>query len=494
VSRIPFLDRLLASGGGSRHFAAVAGPHGIHAVEYRRERGEVVLVAGVRQAAGGTDGEALAAAVADAVEALGGGGGSLSLAVSGYGTVHHILSLPAADDEILRPIVRRELHRYYPDLDDPVIDFVVPVASAGGASPSRELLVGAVPRRLAVELSQRLGERGIVLRHLTVLPHVLQSLYNTFDGSEAATVVVVVLETGALIGCFHLGALRLFIEPPQDVHGRPVRDPAAVAEQVERANLFLRQQFPNVRVDRVLIAAPSGEVEALRGALEEELDSRVSTLTDVPGGSLAALGVALSADLTPPFELLPASVRPRTQAERLTRRLAVAAGALAVLVALWWAGAGLRVARAEAGRAEAVEREVSSLIPEVNRTSEVLKARRAHHLRLVFLEETAASRVEVRRIMAGVAAESRPGIGLESLVIERVDAGWAVTLAGRSEGGSSAMAVRAIDALYRGIQERLPVVQADFGGMGALGDETDAPVAIGFDMSFIVKWQTDLAR
>ena len=477
--RIPFLDRLLSPGGASRHFAAVAGPHGVHAVEYRRERGEVVLVAGVRQSAGGTDTEALAVAVADAVEALGGGGGTLSLAVSGYGTAHHVLSLPAADEEILRPIVRRELLRYYPELDDPVIDFAVPAEAGGGASTSREMLVGAAPRGVAVELSQRLGERGIVLHHLTVLPDVLQTLYDTFDGSEAATVVVVVLETGALIGCFHLGALRLFIEPPQDVHGRPVRDPTAVAEQVERANLFLRQQFPNVRVDRVLLAAPSGEVDALRSALEEQLDSRVSSLADVPGGSLAALGVALSADRVPRFQLLPAAVRPRTHSERVTRRVSVAAGALIVLAALWWAGAGLRVARAEAARAEAVETEVSSVLPEVNRTSEILNARRAHHLRLVFLDETAASRVEARRILAGVAAESRPEVRLESLVIQRVEAGWSVSLAGRSEGGSSAVAVRAIDGLYRGMQERLPVVQAEFGGWKRWAGRATRPLPLG---------------
>lgn len=491
---IPFLDRLLSGGGGSRRFAAVAGPHGIHAVEYGQERGGLVLQAGVQKEAPEADAAALAASLGDAVGALGGRGGELSLALSGFGTAHHILTLPPAEVEVLRPIVRRELLRYYPDLDDPVIDFVYGAEANGGQEPRREMLVGAVPRPLAVELSRALGERNIVLRHLTVLPQVLQSLHDTFAKSEAPGVMVLVLGTGTLIGCFHGGSLRLFIEPPRDVRGRPVRDPDAVAEQVERANLFLRQQFPTARVHRVLLSASADEVGPLRSALEDRLESEVTQLSDVPPGPLAALGVALAAEPGSGLELLPEEVRPRTPAERLTRRLAVAAGVLVALAAVWWAGAGIVVARTQAERARATEEEVSSVVPTLNRAAEVLEARQAHRLRLVFLQETASSRAEVRRIMAGVAAEARPGIALESLTVERSDAGWRVSLAGRAESTSSAGAVRAIDTLYRGISSHLPVVEGEFGEMEAAPGGTDAPVAIGFDMSFIVLWQSNLAR
>ena len=488
------VDRALQRRSVTRHFAAVAGPTGVHVVRYSRERGGLALDAGIRRKAPGSDVDGLADAIAEAVEALGGGEADLALALSGFGSAHHILSLPAADTEILRPIVRRELLRYYPDLEDPLIDFVFPAAAVAGESTNREMLVGAVPRRVATTLAQALRERGITLRHLTVLPQILQSLYDTFDGQEEPAVMVVVMESGTLIGCFHEGALRLFIEPPKDVHGRPVRTPDAVTEQVERANLFLRQQFPNVRVSRVLLAAPAGEAVALRDALDARLGSRVIELAEVPAGSLAALGTALAADRAADFELLPAELRPRTAAERLTRRLALVAAALVAAGATWWAGAGMNVARTQADEAQQLERSVSRVLPALNRAERVLEARRGHQLRLVFVEETAAARSEVRRILAGIAAEARPAVRLDTLTIRRSDGAWSVVVAGRAEAVSSAAAVRAIDGLYRGIADRLPVLEAEFGGMDGISGGGSAPVAIGFDMSFIVQWQTDLAR
>lgn len=494
MTRIRFIERLLARGAGSRGYAAVAGPHGVHVVQYERGRGGLVVEGGVNQTPPGQDPERLAASLAEAIEALGGGGGELSLALSGFETAHHILTLPTADEEILRPIVRRELLRYYPDLEDPVIDFVFGARGEEPSTAHREMLVGAVPRGLALTLSRSLRERGIVLRQLTVLPQVLQSLYDTFDGSNAPAVMVLVLDTGTLIGCFHDGALRLFIEPPHDMRGRPVRDPASVTEQVERANLFLRQQFPNTRVQRVLLAAETDEFDALRSALKERLGSAVTPLAEASPGRLAALGAALATDQDRALQLLPSEVRPRTPADRLTRRLAMVAAVLVAVAAVWWAGAGMILARNQAERAQALEEELSSALPELTRTSEVLEARRAHHLRLLFLRETETARAEVRRIMAGVAAATRPEVELEFLEVERSDGGWTVSLAGRSEASGSAAAVRAIDALYRGIPDRLPVVDAEFGGMEGVNGAADAPVAIAFDMSFIVLWQTNLAR
>ncbi len=493
MAKQALLDRLLA-GGGARRFAAVAGPQGVHMVEYGRDRGTVALKAGILQTAPGTDADSLAAALVAALTGLGAQGGELSLALSGFGTAHHILTLPEADPEILRPIVRRELLRYYPDLDDPEVDFALGPEVEGAASPNREILVGAVPRRTGTRLSRALAEEGVVLRQLTVMPQVLQSLYDAFDGKDSPAVMVLVMESGALIGCFNRGALRLFIEPPQDVHGRPVRNPAAVTEQVERANLFLRQQFPNAPGGRVLLAAPAGEYEALETALEERVAARVSRLSEIPAGSLAALGAALAAEEASSLQLLPQEVRPRTPAERLTRRLAVTAGTLVALAAVWWAGAGMRVARVEAERAGEVERQVSAVLPAVNRTGEVLEERRAHELRLKFLEETAATGTEVRRVLAGLASETRAAVELERLTVERSREGWLVELAGRAEARGSAEAVRAIDALYRGIPERLPVAEAEFGGMQSAAEGGGAPVAIAFDMSFIVLWQSDLPR
>lgn len=502
MATLPFLDRVLPRRVGPRHFAAVASPHGLHVVEYDRARGGLALHAGVRQTDPGSDAESLAASLADAIESMGGGGGELALALGGLGSAHHILTLPVADREILRPIVGRELARYYPKLDDPQVDFA-PGAMVEGSSPRKqEVLVGAVPRARAIALSNALADRQIRLRHVTVLPEVLQTLYDTFDGSQGPAVMVLLMEAGLLIGCFHRGALRLFIEPPQDMSGKPLRDPASITEQVERANLFLRQQFPTEKVNRVLLATPGGEYAAVEAALQSGLGSDVAPLADAPAGSLVALGAALDAETARPLQLLPPEVRPRTPAERWTRRLATAASLVVMAAAVWWAGAGMMVARAEADRARAMERQVRSELAWLDGARRTLGSRRAHVHRLAFLESSSEMRAESRRILAAVAAAAPEQIRLDTLRVERDGDGWSLTVSGRAEAYGSAEAVRAVDQLYRGIPERLPAQEVELGRMRDLQDtEQDTamalggpPVAIAFDMSFIVQWPTDSRR
>ncbi len=494
---ISFFDRLLPRRVGPRRFAAVVSPHGLHVVEYDRARGGLALHGGIRQSDPGGDAGALAASLADAIESMGGRGGELVLALAGFGTAHHILTLPVADEEILRPIVGRELRRYYPKLDDPVIDFVRGAEVEGSSPRKQEVLVGAVPRQLGVTLARTLAERKVTLHHVTVLPEVLQTLFDTFDGSPDPAVMVLLMETGLLIGCFHHRALRLFIEPPQDVHGRPLRDPEAVTEQVERANLFLRQQFPTETVSRVLLAAPTGEYDAAESALRAELESDVVRMADAPAGSLAALGAALDADGPRPLRLLPPEVRPRTPAERWTRRLATAAAGVLMAAAVWWAGAGMTVARVEADRARSMEGRVRTELAWLNSVERTLEARRDHETRVTFLSGATDARAGTRRILAAVAAAAPSGIRLDTLRVAREGDGWALRLSGRAEGGTSAEAVRAVDRLYRGIPERLPADELELGDLRDVQEpEQDttmaagfAPVAIGFHMSFIVQWR-----
>ncbi len=502
MATIPFLDRVLPRRVGPRRFAAVASPHGLHVVEYDRERGGLALHSGVRQADPGSDPESLALSLADAIESLGGRGGELALVLGGLGTAHHILTLPIADEEILRPIVGRELARYYPKLEDPEVDFTRGAVVEGSSPRKQEVLVGAVPRGLAVALSRALADRKITLSHVTVLPEVLQTLYEAFDGSAESTVMVLLMEAGLHIGCFHRGALRLFIEPPQDMSGRPLRDPESVTEQVERANLFLRQQFPTESVNRVLLATPGGEYAAVEAALQSGLGSDVVPLADAPAGSLVALGAALDADSARPLRLLPPEVRPWTPAERWTRRLATAASIVIMAAAVWWAGAGMAVVRSEAARARAYETQVRSELAWLNGAQRTLETRRAHVNRLAFLEASSEKRAETRRILAAVAAAAPERIRLDTLRVEREGDGWSLRLSGRAEGGGSAEAVRAVDQLYRGIPERLPADEVELGRLRDLQDtEQDtgmaaggSPVAIGFDMSFIVQWPTDSRR
>jgi hypothetical protein len=485
---------------GSRRFAAVASPQGIHAVEYVRNRSGIEVVSALRELVRGTELKEVAEHLADTVEAMGGRGGELAVALSGFGTAHHILALPPADEAVLRPVVERELLRYYPDLREPIIDFLPGADPEPAPEPKREVLVGAVPRAAAVSLHGALARRGIRLRHLTVLPAVLQSVWDALDGDDGPAVLLLILETGPLIGCFHLGALRLFIEPPPDVHGRPLRAHKALAEQVERAELFLRQQFANLPRPRVRVAAPEGELAETVAALGGALDLDVSALSDAAAGSVAALGVALGGESavagasTRPLELLPIHLRPRSESQTWTRRFAGAAAVVLAAAAVWWAGAVVVEARGRAEAAGAAESRIQTRLSWIGSTQELLEARQAHEHRLLFLDQTAESRFAVRRIMAAVSDASGPAIRVRRLTIEPDRDGWRVTLAGEALGAGSAAAVRAMDGLYRGIPQRLPVTGLDLGELGGVGDEVGGSVAIAFDMSFIVRWDSDLRR
>lgn len=480
-------------GGRGRRFAAVANPHGVHVVEYRRGRAGLEVVAGARRDGPGADPGRVVAAVAEAVESLGGRGRTLELAVSGFGSAHHILALPAAAPEILQPVVRRELLRYYPDLKDPVIGFTVGPRVEGSEGPRRELLVGAVPRAFGEALHRGLLARRVTLTHLTVLPQAFQAAFTAFDGRSAPTVTVLLLDGGALIGCFEESALRLYIEPPPDIHGHTLRGGRALAEQVSRATLFLRQQFPGSGPARVLAAgteAEDGELEALDAAVDEPVE-RFGAL---PAGPLVAVGAALDAGSERPLQLLPSALRPRRPAEAWTRRIAAAAAAVLVGASLWWAGSAIMVARAEAAAAGEAEARVSSRIPWLTGASRLLDERRAHAERVAFLERAVAGREDVGRILEAVAAVAPPSVRLEAAHLHRdEDGAWRLLLAGVSRARTGAAAVQAVDGLYRGLPRRLPVTEVELGELESARDE-DGAVALAFDMSFIVRWEQDLRR
>jgi hypothetical protein len=493
-----------------RRFAAIASPLGIHAIEYSRRRDGIELEGGVRRLEEIESVDELAHRLADALGSMGGQGGELSLALSGFGTAHHILALPATDRDVLRPVVRRELLRYYPALDEPIVDFALAGDLEPGPEPKREVIVGAIPEATVQRLHRALAERGVVLRHLTVLPWVLHTLYATFHGGDKPAIVLLILDNGPLIGCFHRGSLRLFIEPPLDVHGRAARSAAELAEQVGRASLFLRQQFPSAAAASVLIAAPEGEAEAMRDGLARELDMEVATLSDTAAGSLAALATAVGAESAEgdvvraagvagraeasadTLELLPPALRPRGASEVQTRSLALATAVVLALAAVAWAGAEVASSRSEASRARSVDERVEARLPWIVGARDLLEQRQSHHHRLVFLDQTTATRTEVRRVMGAVSESTGPAVRLNRLVVEPAGDGWLLVLSGQALGPSSAAAVRAVDALYRGIPDRLPVTEVELGELTVMSEEYGEGVAIGFGMSFIVRWDRDL--
>src|SRR5687768_9694021 len=102
--------------GRAKRFSATLTPNGIHLVEYRRGTRGLQVLRYTSHPGPFTDAATAAEALAGLVESEGGRGGRISIALTGLGSAHQILSLPPADREVLLPVVRRELRRFYPGL------------------------------------------------------------------------------------------------------------------------------------------------------------------------------------------------------------------------------------------------------------------------------------------------------------------------------------------------------------------------------------------
>ncbi len=479
---------------GGRRFSAMLLPGGVVVVEYRQSGDELETL---QLAADRTHLEGLDEAadlLGNTVESLGGRGGRLALALGGFGASHHILELPPAEEELLRPVVTREMARFYPDLRDPVIDFVLAGAVADEESSKRDVLVGAVPRATALRLQGALAERGVTLEHLTILPRVVEHVFDATDASTRPSVFVALATTGPVIGCFHESDLRLYSEPPR-IHARgDTMD--GVVEHVERGALFLRQQFRSEGAERVVVVAAPEVTEALTGAIRDRMGVEVRVL-DSPAGPDALLALGPAMDMAGPesLDLLPESARPRPAAARWARRLAVAAALVVGVAALLWSWRAVEAARLLDARVDALDAELNRVLVPMNRIRSVVESRRSHAERLAFLAAEERRRDRVQEVLRAVADAAPPALELHELVLERDEDqdAWRLSVVGTAAGAGSAAAVRAVDGLYRGIPARLPVEELSLDALdGAL--PAAERVAIDFEMSFIVRWDGDLER
>lgn len=476
-------------------FSAILSPNGILLVEYH-QLGDVLGV--VEFAADRPERKDLATAteqLARLTESLGGRGGELSLAISGFGVSHHILTLPPASPELLEPVVAREMKRFYPDLRDPVIGFVVAGMTDTREGPNQDVLVGAVPRNTVEGLHRTLANRGIRLEHVTIVPRIVQHIHDAVEASVEPSVLVLMLESGPVIGCFQDGDLRLCSEPLRGALGVPATDVEAVVEHVERGVLFLNQQFPGQATADVRVVSLEEVYDEVAEGIQDEMDVRVERLdAGLSPNALAALGPAMDARSTHPLNLLPEPLRPEPTAARWARGLAAAAALLVAVAALWWSVSATRAARSVEARVDALQAQLERRVPALARMRPVLEERRSHEARLAFLAPAGERELRVQRILRAVALSTAPGVRLDSLLLQHSGSNWSVSVAGVATGASNAAAVRAVDVLYRGVGDHVPVDSVHLGRLGALAADSTGAVAVSFEMSFIVRREADLGR
>lgn len=420
----------------------------------------------------------------------------VSVAIRGFGVAHHTLQLPPAADAVLDAIVEREVRRLEPELADCVVRWMpLPaiedsLTGPQGGPAQRAIFASAAPRDVVTALDERLRAAGHRLEHLTTLPVAAQRVVEQFDSGSGTVATVTALPDAAYIAFSLEGGVRLIVEPPlpQDA----AHEASALAEELELAVTFVRQQFRGSAVDRVALLGARQSMADLRDSVAERLGvpaKQIEGETLAPA-SLIALGSVIDGSATRPLSLGGVT---RAQHESAAMSRLATASVVAVFVlalAAWWTVAEtvrtVRAGRALQAAVRRVERDDLGLAS-LRATAEQ-RRRVANALEAVRV--SAADRASVQGALAALAAAMPSPVRIDTLRLAWLAGGWRAVVGGAIESTSNARAVQVLHDLYRELPERLAMDSLRLDQL-AYGDEGPDPDADGghvrFQLSFALR-------
>jgi Tfp pilus assembly protein PilN len=486
--------------GADRRFGALLAHDGITLVEYQDER------AGVRIAGHWTD-TARSASIDEAlsrlsslVNATGAKRAHLSLAIEQFGAVHHVMTVPAAPDEILRPIVMRELQRVF-GLMDPVVAFAPGVAQerrqpsrADTKTAPRQLFVAGAPADMIDAVARQLQSKQISVDIVTVVPKTMHSLYEATGAPLEPTAVLVCLESGPHLAFFLDGRLELAIDPPIALEGERPTVPM-ILDQVERGAVYFRQQFRGATATRVLLAARSDEYDAIAAALEGRLSASVKPLFSGAASpeAVVAMGAVLEGRRARPLDLYP---HPPTIAERAAKALSgpnafVAAGAAVAAIVMLWAASQVTSLSSMRRENEALRDTIRVAIPATASMRQIAERRADVVKQTEFVRNSVAERSAFTTTLTAIGATLPDGVVFDTLNITRSRAGWSSHLGGLARGTSAAEAVRGLQSFLEGLRTREGVSSASLDGFDYATPPSDTTkrdngVTLRFQISFVL--------
>ena len=467
-------------------------PRGVFTIECRLEDGSFAVERRFEVSVQVDDPMAAADQVIRALRSAGITKADVAIVMRGFGVAHHVLQLPPAKDDVLTPIVEREVRRLEPHLGDAAVGWIpLPPMESGaaeGEGPPKQcsLLTAAVPNNVVQVIQRRLEAAGYRLLHVTALPAAMQRLLEEFDGGTESIALVAPLPDGAFIGFSLDGGLRLVVEPPLTQNEE--HEGAALAEEVELGVMFVRQQFRGAAIERVtLVGSKVSLVDA-----EETLAGRLHVpagrldVKDLSPAALAALGAVLDARSVRPLSL-GGWTRTRAQALARTTLEAVAAAAVLIVALLgaWVMFEGVRGKRASNALQIAqrrIEQDAFGLAP-LRSTAE---QRRMVREAVAALRLVASDRTELQQALSGVAAAVRPPVRIDSMHLVRVASGWLGSMAGAVTGTTNAHAVESLHDLYRELPRRLSLDSLRLDQLRYVDLEETGPAVVRFQLSFAI--------
>ena len=455
-------------------------PRGVYTIECKRDGGSIAVERRFEVSVQVDNPTSAADQVIRALRSAMITNADVAIAIRGFGVAHHVLQMPPATDELLTPIVDREVRRLEPQLVNPVVGWtpLPPLDVGPETSPQRSLLAAAIPADVVQAIEQRLQAAGYRLLHLTALPSAMQRLLEEFDPATDSTAFVAPLPDGAFIGFSLNGALRLIVEPPSQQDAE--HEAAALAEEVELGVMFVRQQFRTTQIDRITLVGSKVSLSDAETALTERLHVPAKRLSvrDLSPAALTALGAVLDAQATAPLSLGGATLGTRElRAQSTLTSISFAALVLVALLGAWLMTELVREKRASSALHTAqrrVEQDAFGLAP-LRSTAD---QRRMFRDAVAALRLVATDRAELQQVLSGIAATVRPPVRIDSLRLSRAATGWVGNLAGTVSGTTNARAVQTLHDLYRELPLRLTTDSLHLDELAYADAQDDAGAAL----------------
>lgn len=456
-------------------------PRGVFTIECTRSGDSVVVERRFEVSVQIDDAASAADQVIRALRSAGVARADVAIAMRGFGVAHHVLQMPPATDELLSPVVDREVRRLEPQLHNPAVGWIpLPPLETGSpdAPPQRSLLTAAISADIVRDLEARLAGSGYRLLHLTALPVAMQRLMEEFDPGTDSSAFVAPLPDGAFLGFALNGALRLMVEPP--LPGDAEHEAAALAEEVELGVMFVRQQFRGAQIGRITLVGTRVSLSDVQTSLAERLHVPAKQLAvkDLSPAALAALGAVLDARSPRPLALGGATLRRREERARtVLETVALAAVVLVGLLAGWVIVQSVRAYQAGSALQTAqrrVEQDAFALEPLRSTANQRRMVRDA----VAALRLVADDRADLQQVLGGIAAAVRPPVRIDSLRLARGTSGWLGIMGGTVNGESNARAVQTLHDFYRELPERVSVDSLRLDQLQYTEREPDGPAAL----------------
>jgi hypothetical protein len=379
----------------------------------------------------------------------------LAVAVRGFGAVHHVLAFPPAPEDVLDPVIAREVRRLEQQLPDPVVAWtrLVEAERDQGPGAQSDVLTAALPRAAVTEFVRAL-DAGHTLQHLTVLSSAMHRLAEEFLPPVEPSAIIAQFPDGPFLGYAVEGAIRLAVEPPVNSDDA-LPDAMAVADEAELGALFVRQQFRGAQISQAIAVASDDTYPAVEEAVSSRLGVIITRLplAGLTPGGVAAFGALLDARSSNPIAI--AGVTAERRALRGTAKVRLVANALlvvATVVGAWAASQALAArgtAKALGNARQRIEQESSSLAP----ARETADRRRIVRDAVAALREVQSDQAALQRGLVSISAAVPNSISLDSMVLERSAGAWQTTLGGSVVGQTSGAAVQSLGTFYRDLSK-----------------------------------------